>query len=150
MSSKRTSVFVGIGLAVLLAALFVYPRLVQRPDSYDGNIPCLNPSLPMLVHIHPRLKVLVDGVEEVIPSNLGLDGGCERALHMHDLTGEIHVESQIVKDYTLNDFMGLWGKSMQRDSYDLAMTVDGKPSQELGNLILKDKQEIILHYSKNQ
>ncbi len=148
MSSKYTPVIVAVGLVIVLAALFAYPHLVQPPDSYTGNVPCLDANTSLLIHIHPHLVVSVDGVDETIPANLGLGGSCERSIHTHDTTGTIHVESQIIKDYTLNDFMGIWGQPMQRDGYDLVMTVDGKLNQAYGSLLLKDKQEILLQYTK--
>ncbi len=148
MSSKRAPIFWAIGLAILLAALFLYPRLVQKIDSYTGSVSCLSPNVSLLTHIHPHLTVSVDGIDETIPANLRLGGSCERAIHMHDATGEIHVESQVIRDYILDDFAGLWGQPIQRDGYNLVMTVDGKPSQEFGNLILKDLQEIVLKYTK--
>ena len=44
--------------------------------------------------------------------------------------------------------MEVWGQPLQRDGYTLEMTVDGQPNTDFGNLVLKDKQEIVLNYSK--
>ena len=135
------------GLAVLaLLALFIYPRLGQK--SYNGSVPCLVPDLPLALHIHPHLTIFVDGIQQTVPTDIGLNGSCERALHTHDTSGTLHVEAQAVRDYVLDDFLDVWGETIQKDGYNLEMKVDGAPSQEFGNLLLKDKQEIILTYTK--
>lgn len=147
MMSKSKYILIILG-AVVLLGLFIYPRLNNRQGIYTGNLKCLVPNLPELVHIHPVLKIEVNGQTETIPANLGLKGSCHLPLHTHDDVGTIHVESQVIRDYTLGDFFEVWGQPIEKDGYSLEMTVDGKPSQQLGNLIMKDKQEIVLKYSK--
>lgn len=145
---NKSKYFWIIGLTVGLLALFIVPRLLNGNFKNDSGLPCLVPNLPLLQHFHPRLTVTVDGREEVIPANLGL-GSCELPLHTHDTTGTIHVEAQVARDYTLDDFLKVWGKPLQREGYKLEMTVDGKSSQELGSLVLQDKQQIMLEYRSN-
>lgn len=146
MSSKRTPVLVASGLVLVLLALFIYAKLKNPSISYSGDLQCLSPNLPEVQHFHPKLTILIDGKEEIIPTNIGLSGSCHLPLHTHDADNIIHVESQVIKDYTLGQFLEVWGKSIQREGYNLVMTVDGKPSEELANLVLKDKQEIVLNY----
>lgn len=146
MNNKRTPILVASGLALLLLALFIYPKLKNPSISYSGDLQCLSPNLPEVQHFHPKLTILVDGKEEIIPANIGLSGSCHLPLHTHDLDNIIHVESQIIKDYALGQFLEVWGKPIQREGYDLIMMVDGKPSDELATLVLKDKQEIVLSY----
>lgn len=146
MKNNRVLLFVGAAIVVVLA-LFIIPKFNGNANTYKGSLDCLAPNLPLAIHWHPKLKISVDGQGEVIPANLGLNGDCHLPLHTHDSTGVIHVEAQVARDYTLGEFMEVWGKSLQRDGYTLEMTVDGQLNAELGNLVLKDKQEIQLSYN---
>lgn len=133
---------------VVLAGLFMLPRLNKsNGGTSTGAAPCLVPNLPLLQHIHPKLRIVVDGKEETIPSDIGMRG-CERAIHMHDVSGEVHVEAQDRHEYTLGEFFVTWGMPMERDGYVLEMTVDGAMSTALGTLMFKDKQQIVLQYKR--
>ncbi len=145
--SKYKNTFIAVGVAAVLLALFIVPRLGKPNLSGDGSgVPCLVPNADLVIHWHPMLTITVDGKDEEIPANIGLGGSCEHALHTHDTTGTLHVESQTVRDYTLTDFFNVWGKTIDRPGYTVSMTVDGKPSAELGNALLKDKEQIVLTY----
>ncbi len=147
--SKYKNTLIGAGIAVFLLALFIVPRLGKPNETGDGSgVPCLVPNVDLVMHIHAVLTITVDGKDETVPANIGLGGSCEHALHTHDTTGTLHVESQTIRDWALGDFFQLWGKTIERDGYSVTMTVDGKPSQELNNLVLKDKQQIKLAYTK--
>jgi len=134
-----------LGLVIILGILFYIPRMGKQTRVTD--VPCLVATMPLKQHIHPVLKITVDGTREIIPASIGLDG-CERALHMHDDSGTLHVETQDDRVYTLGDFMTVWGKTIKRSGYAVTMTVDDKPSTDLGTLVLKDKQQILLIYTK--
>lgn len=130
---------------IILGILLYIPRMGKKVVTI--NVPCLAPNVPLKQHIHPVLKITVDGKQETIPANIGL-GACERALHTHDTTGVIHVEAQDNRVYILDDFMSVAGKTIERAGYAVTITVDGKPNAEFGKLLLKDKQEIVVEYKK--
>lgn len=134
-----------VGLVIILGILFYIPRMGKQTVSTD--VPCLVANMPIKQHIHPVLKITIDGKAEAIPANTGL-ASCERALHTHDETGTLHVEAQDSREYTVGDFFTVWGKQIDKPGYTVTMTVDGKPNAEIENLKLKDKQEIILEYRK--
>lgn len=134
-----------VGIAAVLGILFYIPRIGKKAISTD--VPCLIANTPLLQHIHPALKIIIDGTQKPIPANIGL-ASCERALHTHDDTGTFHVEAQDKREYTLGDFFSVWGEQIEKSGYALAMTVDGRQSTALGKLLLKEKQEIILTYTK--
>ena len=151
MKNKKAWVITGVVVVILL--LLVWAKIFNKNPEISISVPCLNGNSPLLQHIHPNLKIMVAGEEEIIPSDIGLPGGvgatnCEHALHTHDASGQIHVEAQDLRDYTLGQFFEVWGKAIMRPGYSLTMTVDGKPSSELGNLVLKDGQQIVLTYTK--
>lgn len=108
-------------------------------------------------HIHPVLSILEEGKKVEIPANVGFSSTCLHPVHTHDNTGEIHVESPEQRDFTLGDFFAVWEKPLSKtqvldyvatSTHEIVMTVDGQPSEEFENLVLKDKQQIVLEYKK--
>ena len=107
-------------------------------------------------HIHPHLRIVVNGAEQSVPANVGITLDCMHPLHTHDATGEIHVESPEQRDFTLGDFFAVWGKTFGKDEilsyhadqdHRITMTVAGAENEEYENLILQDKQDIVIEYS---
>jgi hypothetical protein len=150
MKSNKSTIFWVIGIVVILTALFLYPRFTA-PKNGNGvaltpDLSCLLPNLPELQHFHPHLQILVDNKEETIPTNIGLLGSCHRPLHTHGTDGIIHVESQVVKDYTLGQFFKVWGKSIEREGYILETILDAKLLENPADLVLKDGQKIVFKY----
>lgn len=149
MKSGKSIWWWGGGLIIFLVFLFSYPKLFGNQATAPGtSVPCIINNLPLIQHIHPILVITVDGTNETIPANIGLGGACERAVHTHDTTGQIHVEAQDARQYTLGDFMSVWGKSINREGYILKTTADGAVITDPQNLIFKDSQQIELEYSK--
>jgi hypothetical protein len=129
-------------------------------QNLDERVPCINSNLPVpdQYHIHPHLQIIIDGKDITIPAGIGIElSGCERFIHTHDDTGTIHIEPNYYKELTLGDFFAVWGEQLSPDQvlgykrdagHEIVMMVDGKPSQDFGNLVLKDNQEIVLEYRK--
>jgi hypothetical protein len=69
-------------------------------------------------------------------------------LHTHDDTGTIHVESNANRNYTLGQFLKVWGGLDEiignADSDTIKMTVDGRPVADFNDHILKDGEQISL------
>lgn len=51
-------------------------------------------------------------VGQLIPANVGLSANCNRPIHTHDTSGTLHVETDVNRNYTLQDFFLIWGKSL--------------------------------------
>ena len=75
-------------------------------------------SVPLLdaegvaTHIHTTLDVEVNGKQKTVPAFIGIDqaSGKIAALHTHDSSGLIHLESAKENDdYTLEQFLTVWG-----------------------------------------
>lgn len=145
------------GLAIGLVAVAAIGLLGWNSFRSSGSVAsgggervaCVNPNLPVLneYHIHPVLKIVTDGKETPVPANIGLSDACHRVLHTHDGTGTIHVEPNFYKEYTLGDFFWVWGKPFFKEGYQTKMTVDGVPSEEYENLVLRDQQQIVIEYT---
>jgi hypothetical protein len=110
----------------------------------------------MVLHIHPHLNVMVDGKPMVIPQNVGIDQSLWKdhsldkygmegmtPLHTHDNDGTIHVESNANREYTLGQFLDIWG-GLNLNGKIVKATVDGKPVSDYRNILLKDGEQISL------
>jgi hypothetical protein len=129
-------------------------------------------------HIHAHVDVFVNGKPAMVPGGLGIQievhgvqrgkspdgtpayGGikvcsspCIAALHTHDDSGVVHIESQRPRKYTLGEFFTEWkvplgahcvgGYCRPKDS--IRLYVDGKPyTGNPSTLELKDLEEIAI------
>jgi hypothetical protein len=62
------------------------------------------------LHIHQHLSISVDGKAVTLPADLGIDETTEElsALHTHDTSGILHVESPVVKAFHLDQAFAEW------------------------------------------
>ncbi|MBI4361312.1 hypothetical protein HY572_06090 [Candidatus Micrarchaeota archaeon] len=100
------------------------------------------------IHWHSQLEIFVDGKPVPIPVNIGI-GVRHEPLHTHEPDGVIHVESPDTRDYTLGNFFAVWGTRLDAKCVGqycgrVEMTVDGSASDQFGELLLRDGQQIVL------
>ncbi len=104
-------------------------------------------------HIHPELKIIIEGTETLLPANLGIQPSCMTSIHTHEGGGVIHVESPVVKDFTLGDFFAVWKKDFSKDKIldttitpttEIVVTVNGQKVDTYENTILRDKDKIVI------
>ena len=107
-------------------------------------------------HIHTQLDVTVNRKALEVPAGIGIDSDANRiaALHTHDTTGEIHVESpQKSAKYTLDQFLTVWGMPASADgrctffnaTAPCTVAVTSKDSGKVGlDVILKDLDTLTL------
>lgn len=111
----------------------------------------------LAMHIHPRIQIIIDGQQQQIPANIGVGHELMRPIHTHDSSGEIHVEGPCKRDFVVGDFFKIWGKEFSNecifdnciDSGTLTMSVNGQQNTEFENLVLKDKDNIVINYNSN-
>ncbi len=56
-------------------------------------------------------------------------------LHTHDASGIIHVESSVKRNYTLGEFLNIWG-GLDLNGKTVKMTIDGANPQTLEIMFL--------------
>lgn len=63
------------------------------------------------LHIHQHLDVVIGGYGYAVPAAIGIDahGRFISPLHTHDYSGIIHVESPVIRTFTLGQFFDVWG-----------------------------------------
>jgi hypothetical protein len=143
-------------------------RWVPANISSDPYISTLLPMEGTVEHFHPRLTVIINGQQQVIPANIGIPLNTSGQpygyypIHTHDASGTIHVESTVVRTFHLHDFFDVWGMPFDQThilefntpaSSAITMTVapvigvdaSGNPqygpaqaSTAYGNLVLRD------------
>jgi hypothetical protein len=104
--------------------------LAQLGSGPSGNpvdgVAC-NSGEQLAYHVHAHLAVYVNGQPRVIPYGIGIEqpvpeqtsagpfvvqGDCFYWIHVHDLSGVIHIESPTQRTYTLGQFFDLWGQPL--------------------------------------
>lgn len=144
------------------------PVLAPLGSGPDGNpvdgVDC-NTGEQLAYHIHAHLAVYVDGQPRTIPYGIGIkqpvaeqtssgpfvaQGDCFYWIHVHDLSGVIHIESPTQRTYTLGQFFALWGQPLSPTqvgpaSGTVTAFVNGSPYQgDPGSIPLDPHQMIQL------
>lgn len=153
----RTTVTI-VALGVLIFGGIIGGAVIGSRNFKPYN-QCVEHSVSLSMHIHPELSIIIDGQPQPIPANIGIDPTCMKAVHTHDETGKIHLEYPDQIDFKLADFFTVWGQPFSKDqildkkaddTHTIIMTVDGQPSTDFENLILKDAQKIEIRYETKQ
>ncbi len=106
-------------------------------------------------HIHPHLDIIINGQPQLIPANIGITPACLSALHTHDTSGTIHVESPEQRDFTLGDFFAVWHQPFNQNqileyktdqTHVIQETVNGRTVQSFEQTILHDGDQIVIAY----
>lgn len=106
------------------------------------------------LHIHQHLDILLNGKPVTVPAGIGINPVARfiSPLHTHDVSGVIHVESDVKRDFTLGQFFDVWGVRFSKSCVGaycakgadtLRVFVNGKPiSGDPRSLVLREHQEI--------
>ena len=147
-----------IGITVLVFAVIIIGS-VQGTKNFKPGAQCVQHSNSLSMHIHPVIEIYLEGEKAAIPANIGIDPTCMKAVHTHDESGTIHIESPQFNDFKLADFFENWGVPFTKDqildktvddTHTISLTVDGQPSEDYENLIMRDGQQIVIRYDKKQ
>lgn len=61
-------------------------------------------------HVHANVRVFIDGEEQPVPIDIGINEGYDASLHTHSADGTVHVESNDAGyGFTLGEFFDVWG-----------------------------------------
>ena len=150
--SKKRQYILKIGVPVAAAAIVL--GIVFATQASEHGI-----GAKMVMHIHPQLSVKVNGQPIIVPEKIGIDNSLYKdhsldrfgmqgmsPLHTHDSKGTMHVESSVNRDYTLGEFLDVWG-GLDTNGKTVKATVNGQPVSDWRNHILKDKEQISLEIS---
>ena len=73
-----------------------------------GGVNCL---INENYHIHAHLAIIKNGQMLAIPAHIGLQG-CAYELHTHDMSGIVHIETDVYHKFTLGNFFAVWGQPL--------------------------------------
>src|SRR5205085_2934603 len=138
--NAKTIALIAVAITItLVIALSIRSTTMIGAQMSGGN-------KPIIMHFHPHLSLIIDGKSATIPSQIGIDTSLWKdhsldqygmqamsngmsgmaPLHTHDATGVIHVESSIIRNYTLGQFLNIWG-GLDTAGKTVKDSVDGKP-----------------------
>jgi hypothetical protein len=147
---------IGIGYAVVSSKALSGSSAAALP--IDG-IQCNNVE-QLVFHNHAHLDIFINGQPYKVPSQIGITGRCFYWLHTHDESGVIHIESPVVKNYTLGQFFDVWNKTSSNNQIfgdiangknTLTAYVNGKkisPGVNYKDIKLNQHDEIAIVYGK--
>jgi hypothetical protein len=137
-----------------------YKQLQQRIQAL--GLPGFNETT---FHIHSHLEIFVDGKQEPIPANIGIDAATQTIspLHTHPVApdnpeGTIHMEADQQYDFTLGQFMNVWGVkfsdsqlgSLKAKGPDqqLQVYVNGQRVKDPVDVVMQEHDVIVIGYGK--
>ena len=125
---------------------------------------------PLVIHMHTTLKILIHSDRAIIPEKIGIDPKLYKSheldkygiknpktypLHTHDTSGVIHVESTVIRTFTLGQFFDVWGETFSENCIldkcndelnKVRMYIDGIESFEFREHVVKDGEVITIEY----
>ena len=169
--NKRQIIVLSI-VIIAIASITIYIELVMKPSHIQINS---NKESPFAIYIHPNMNITMDNRPVVIPSQIGINETLWKnhsldkfgvpgmpmeeegkttmpgmaPLYTTNNDGRITVGSIVERNYTLLDFLNIWG-GIDLSDKKVNATVDGKPVTDYGNIILKDKEQIKLDIYSDQ
>lgn len=136
-----------------------YKQLPQRVQAM--GLPGFNETT---FHIHSHLEIFVDGKKVPVPANIGVDEATQfiSPLHTHPTTpdnpeGTIHMEADQEYDFTLGQFMNVWGVKFSdsqigslksKGDKKLQVYVNGQLVNDPVNVVLKEHDIVVIGYGK--
>jgi len=136
-----------------------YKQLPQRVQAM--GLPGFNETT---FHIHSHLEIFVDGKKVPIPANIGIDEATQfiSPLHTHPTTpdnpeGTIHMEADQQYDFTLGQFMNVWGVKFSdsqigslksQGDKKLQVYVNGQRVNDPVNVVLQEHDIVVIGYGK--
>jgi hypothetical protein len=112
-----------------------------------------------IFHIHAWLHIYDDGKKVTVPPNIGLDQvtGTFSPLHTHDTSGIIHMEADQEYDFTLGQFINVWGVKFSdnqigalksKGDQKLQVYVNGQLVKDPVNVVMHEHDNVVIGYGK--
>ncbi len=124
---KYIKIIVPVIIAVVAAGVAI-AVFYQPPTAMAiSGIEC-HSSEQLSYHIHSHLDVFVNGVQQQIPSKIGIlsSPSCLYWLHTHSEDGTIHVEAPQAREFTIGQFLDIWKQTLT-NSTSFFDSVSGMP-----------------------
>lgn len=155
---KRKYMMIIIPVIIAVAAASIAGAILYQPPTAMAisGIEC-NRSEQLNHHIHSGLDVFVNGVQQQVPSNIGIlsSPSCLYWLHTHSANGIIHIEAPETREFLLGQFIDVWEQTLTNSTAffdsvsDMPVTayVDGQRFEgDYRTIPLESLREIVLAY----
>jgi hypothetical protein len=155
---KRKYMMIIIPVIIAVAAASIAGAILYQPPTAMAisGIEC-NRSEQLNYHIHSGLDVFVNGVQQQVPSNIGIlsSPSCLYWLHTHSANGIIHIEAPETREFLLGQFIDVWEQTLTNSTTffdsvsDMPVTayVDGQRFEgDYRTIPLESLREIVLAY----
>jgi hypothetical protein len=155
---KRKYMMIIIPVIIAVAAASIAGAILYQPPTAMAisGIEC-NRSEQLNYHIHSGLDVFVNGVQQQVPSNIGIlsSPSCLYWLHTHSANGIIHIEAPETREFLLGQFIDVWEQTLTNSTAffdsvsDMPVTayVDGQRFEgDYRTIPLESLREIVLTY----
>ena len=153
---KRKYMMIIIPVIIAVAAACIAVSILYQPPTgmAIGGIEC-NRSEQLNYHIHSGLDVFVNGVQQQVPSNIGIlsSPSCLYWLHTHSEDGIIHVEAPGTREFTLGQFLDIWQQTNSTGFFDsvtdmpVTAYVDGQRFEgDYRTIPLESLRSVVLAY----
>jgi regulatory protein YycI of two-component signal transduction system YycFG len=165
--NKRQLIFIIALIVVMIIIVSVYIELAIKPQNTSLTSKNVN---PFAVYFHSNLSIILDNKPVVIPSQIGINESLwkDRSLDKYGVPGmpmdekgeknmpgmaplyttndkgRITIGSVIEREYTLGEFLKIWGELDLMDKLVYA-TVNGNEVANYENITLEDDQQIELY-----
>jgi hypothetical protein len=165
--NKRQLIFIIALIVVMIIIVSVYIELAIKPQNTSLTSKNVN---PFAVYFHSNLSIILDNKPVVIPSQIGINESLWKdhsldkygvpgmpmdekgeknmpgmaPLYTTNDKGRITIGSVIEREYTLGEFLKIWGELDLMDKLVYA-TVNGNGAANYENITLEDDQQIELY-----
>lgn len=160
MRVKKAKYFVVIGIFTAMIVLIISISVSHINFVKSSSSPSIEgiecEEMEQLgYHIHAHVDLFVNGNKHTVPALIGITNNCFYWLHTHDDSGVIHIESPIIKNFTLSQFLKIW-KSKYNDpeianiisnnTKEFSIYLNGKKTlnTNIQNVIFHPHDEIVI------
>jgi hypothetical protein len=154
---RRKYMMIIIPVIIAVAAASIAGAILYQPPTAVAisGIEC-NRSEQHNYHIHSGLDIFVNGVQQQVPSNIGIlsSPSCLYWLHTHAENGIIHVEAPATREFTVGQFLDIWQQTHNSTAFfdsvsgmPVTAYVDGQRFEgDYRTIPLESLRKIVLTY----